>query len=140
MGQVILPILGSVFAPAAAGAATAGIGATIAGGLVAGLGQGLMERQRSKDEMKLRQQESDEQAAKYSGAGDAMNMWGKQPPSGEQATGTNQFERADPNSNQNLSVGQQEQRALVGEQYRNRKSSGGQRFRYDKNSGQILPA
>lgn len=141
MSAPIAPILGTIFAPAAAGAATAGIGSTILGGVIAGLGQGLMERQREKAAQREDEAREDRKAERYEGAGDAVRFWNQDQatPSGEQASGTNQFERADANSNENLSLGQREQRQRPGEQYRRRQTPGGERFRYDRNSAQIVP-
>ncbi|GAB5434807.1 MAG: hypothetical protein EpisKO_41770 [Epibacterium sp.] len=142
MSAPVAPILGTIFAPAAAGAATAGIGSTIIGGVIAGLGQGLMERQRDKAEKQEDIEREERRAARYEGAGEAMRFWNQQQgeQDGDKASGTNQFERADPNSNENLSVGQREQRQRPGEQFRRRQQPGGQRFRYDRQSAQIVPA
>lgn len=147
MSLPVLPALGTMFAPAAAGAGVAAAGAgasafaTIMGGVVSGIGSALMKKNEYKAENEMREAEDRRVRDSYEGAGDAVRFWDqRQSPEGEQATSTNKFERADAQSNEALRVGQTEQRLRLGEQYRTRMQAGAKRFRYDRNAGQIVQA
>ncbi|MDE4189680.1 hypothetical protein [Phaeobacter gallaeciensis] len=160
MSFPMLPALGTIFAPAAgAGAAAAGAGAaaaagagaaaaagtsafaTIMGGVVSGIGTAMMKKNEYKQEEAMREAEDRRVRDSYEGAGDAVRFWDQgQNPESEQAASTNNFERADAQSNEGLRVGQTEKRQRLGEQYRNRMETGAKRFRYDRNAGQIVQA
>lgn len=145
MGLPVLPALGAIFAPAAGAGAAAAAGtsafATIMGGVVSGIGTAMMKKNEYKQEEAMREAEDRRVRDSYEGAGDAVRFWDQgQSPEAEQAASTNNFERADAQSNEGLRVGQTEKRKRLGEQYRNRMETGAKRFRYDRNAGQIVQA
>ena len=140
MSAPILPALSAIFAPAAAGTA-ASAGATILGGIVSGIGSGMMKKKEYEREEAMAEAEDRRVRDSYEGAGAAVRFWDQgQNPESEQAASTNNFERADAQSNEGLRVGQTEKRQRLGEQYRNRMETGAKRFRYDRNAGQIVQA
>ncbi len=69
-----LAALGTLFAPAA-GAAVAGIGSTLLGGIVSGIGTAMMERSAEKRAEARRIAEEKRREARYAGAGDAVRFW-----------------------------------------------------------------
>lgn len=138
---------------AAAGASTGVIGTataggllgsgwlgTVGGGLIAGLGQGLMAKKEQKEDERRELEGEQRREDRYKGAGQAMRFW-EQDNLGddENPNAVNPgFQRADPNSNKNLAVGQIEGPSRLGEKYRSRQPKRQERFRYDRNAGQIV--
>lgn len=108
---------------AAAGAgifAAGGIGTTIVGGLLAGFGTAMASKKAREAEEASRIAEEKRRQDSYEGAADATRFWEDPLQQGEenQAAGPNAYERADPNSNAGLAVGQREERKMPGEKYR----------------------
>lgn len=137
----------------AAGASTGAIGAataggflgsgwlgTVGGGLIAGLGQGMIAKNEQKEDERRELESEQRREDRYKGAGQAMRFWEQDNFGDDENPNAVDpgFQRADPTSNKNLAVGQIEGRTRLGEKYRSRKSNRQERFRYDRNAGQIV--
>lgn len=119
------------------GAAGGGLG--LLGGILGGVGQGLMQKNQMREEENQQIRREQRLTDSYEGAGEAMRFWENRDPDNS-AQVDPQYQRPDPNSNRNLPVGTQEQTMRPGEQYRQRTQATPTRYRYDRNTGAIIPA
>jgi len=74
----------------------------------------------------------------YAGAGDAVKFWNDTGQDTNNAEQGQQYERADAQSNQNLSLGQRETRQLPGQQYRSTAQQKPKRYKYDPQTSSIV--
>lgn len=85
--------------------------------------------------------EEERRAARYAGAGEAVRFWEDEADERADplASSQTQMQRVDPNSNQNQTLGTQEQTQVLGQQYRTPKPQA-PRYRYDPKAGGIVLA
>lgn len=121
----------------AGGAAGGGLG--LLGGIVGGIGQGLMTKNTMREQENQRIREEQRLTDSYEGAGQALRFWENRDPENSGQIDPN-YQRPDANSNRNLPIGTTEQTMRPGEQYRQRTQPTQTRYRYDRNTGAILPA
>lgn len=131
-------IVGTLFTPVAGGAAFQGLGTALLGGAISGIGMAKMKEAEMREEERQQIGEEDRLKETYEGAGDAMRFWDNQDQNKNNFSQGAKYERADAMSNKNLAVGQREQRRQPGQQFRTPQKTQAPRYKYDRNSGQIV--